>query len=130
MDEEPMDFDGTKIVKAYIRLRNARRELSKKFEEEDAVLKGHQEVLENTLLNHFNQTNITSIKTEHGTAYKQEDFYPQGQDWDAFYKWVGENDAFDALERRIKKGFITDYMAAHSGKLPPGVAVVPSFVVR
>lgn len=123
-------INTAKLVKAYVNLRTARAELKTKFEEEDAKLKQQQVQIENTLLAHLNETNQTSGKTIHGSFYKQEEIRPMGSDWDALYRWIKENDAFECLEKRITRTFINKYMEENKGAIPPGVSVMREFVVR
>ena len=123
-------MDTNKLVKAFVAIRDARSEAKKIFEAGDSALKAKQERLEAEMLKFLLDTKTDSVRTEHGTFYRQEDIIPRGEDWDAFYKWVAKNDAFDALERRIKKTFVAEYMAANKGKIPPGVSVLREFVVR
>jgi len=123
-----MDMD--RLVKAHLKIRDARRDLKKKFDEQDRDLKGKQERLEAEMLRFLNENKIDNSKTAAGTFYRQVDTIPTGSDWEAFYDWVKENDAFDALERRIKKGFINEYMEEHDGETPPGVSVHKQYVIR
>lgn len=122
--------DIDRLVRVHLKIRAARSALSKKFNEEDDKLKAQQERVENELLRFLNDNNMKNSKTESGTFYWQKEIQPVGSDWDRFYSWVKENDAFDALERRIKKGFVTEYMEEHDGDLPPGVSVNTKRVVR
>lgn len=123
-----MDLD--QIVRVYVKIRDARAAAAKEAKERDAELKDKLSKLEAVLLNHLNTTKADSVKTSEGTFYRQEDLIPTGSDWEAFYAWVKENDAFDALERRIKKTFIAEYIEAHDGEIPPGVSVYREHVVR
>lgn len=123
-------MDNNKITKAYVALREARSTLKKKFEEEDNVLKAKLELLEGQMLKHLNDTGTDSVKTPSGTFYKQEEITPRADDWDAFYKWVAKNDAFEFLEKRITKTAVKTYMETNKGKIPPGVSVFREFVVR
>lgn len=123
-------MDTAKMVKAFVKLRDARTALKREFEDKDNALKSKQELLESQLLKFLNENEMESVKTPHGTFYRQEELTPTGADWDAFYKWIAQNDAFDALERRIKKTFIKEYMEMHSGGIPPGVSVYREYVVR
>ena len=54
---------------------------------------------------------------------------PSCEDWNGFYTWIAENEAFDALERRVKKSFITTYMEDNKGELPPGINVTQEYTV-
>lgn len=130
MDAPTTDLDLAKITKAHINIRDARHQLKKQYEEADIDLKKAQQRLENAMLEHLNKHGMESVRTEYGTFYRQEDVIPSASDWGAFYEWIKEYDAWDALERRIKRTFIKEYQEAHNGGLPPGVSVFREFVVR
>jgi len=123
-------MDMERLVKAHINIRDARSALKKKFDEEDRGLKKKQERIEAAMLKFLSDNKIDNSKTSAGTFYRQVNIVPMGSDWNAFYDWVKENDAFDALERRIKKGFVNEYMEEHDGETPPGVSVHREYVVR
>lgn len=123
-----MDID--EMVDVYQRIHEARRELKHKFDEEDRALKADEESIKLALLGFMQKSGLKSVKTNHGTAYQQEDVIPTGSDWHAFYDWVRENNAFDALERRIKKTFVKEYMENNEGAVPPGVSVLRELTVR
>lgn len=123
-------MDMNALVRAHLKIRDARREIAKEFEAKDSELKEKQHRLEMAMLSHLNDNNMDSVRTDAGTFYRQENITPAGADWQAFYDWVKDNDAFDALERRIKKGFIKEYMEEHDGDMPPGVTVHKEHVIR
>lgn len=116
-----MDID--KLVLAARNIRDAEHEIQKKADAEIAELKAKREKIEAFLMQHLIDNNVDSLRTANGTIFRSIDTIPQGQDWDLFYRWVKDHDAFDALERRIKRTFIADYMEAHDGEIPPGVSV-------
>jgi nanoRNase/pAp phosphatase (c-di-AMP/oligoRNAs hydrolase) len=123
-------MDLNKVVATYVKIRDKRAEKKRAFEAEDADLKAKMERIEAFLLQHLESVQATQVGTDHGTFYRQKDVIPSAADWGAFYDWIKQNDAFDALERRIKKTFITQYMEANEGALPPGVNVFSKYVVR
>jgi len=122
--------DLNTIVAEYISLRDHRADVKKEFDTKDQELKDQLEQLENKMLSHLHDMGATSIKTDAGTIYKQENITPTGSDWEIFYSWVVANDAFDALEKRIRKTFIKEYMDTHEGSIPPGVSVYREYVAR
>lgn len=122
--------DMNEIASAYVRLREARRQLKRQYEEEDAKLKTGLDKLESIMLAHLNDTSAESVRTDSGTFYKQEHIIPSAADWQLVYDWIKENEAWDLLERRLKVGFIKDFQEAHDGALPPGVSVYREYVVR
>jgi hypothetical protein len=130
MDTATATLDLTKVVKAHVAIRDARNAHRKDYEAKDAELKASQEKLEAVMLDHLNTHGMESVRTEHGTFYRQEDITPSASDWNALYDWIKEHDAWDALERRIKKTFIKEYSEAHDGGLPPGVSTYRQYVVR
>lgn len=122
--------DMNRLTKAYIRMRDARQAAKKEWEEKDAEIKKKMERVENEMLRFLNDTQQDASRTESGIVYRQEEVTPTGSDWELFYDWVKKNNAFDALERRIKKTFIKTYMEEHHGGIPPGVSVYREYVVR
>lgn len=123
-------MDLNQIVRVYIKMRDALAVKRRAFEDEERDIKSQMKVLENAMLNHLNTTKLESARTAAGTVYRTEEVIPSGSDWDAFYAWIAKNNEFEALERRIKRTFIKDYMEQHEGRLPPGVSVHREFVAR
>lgn len=123
-------IDSTKLAKAYVRLREAKQAIERKAEEEAGALKAKMEVIENAMLAFMNENKMDTIATTAGTFYKQLEIKPSASDWDIFYKWIADNNAFEFLERRITRTAVKDYMEANKNKLPPGVSVHKEFVVR
>jgi hypothetical protein len=123
-------IDLDRITKAHINIRDARRELKKQYEANDADLMKAQDKLESVMLDHLNKHGMQSVRTESGTFYAQEEMTPSGSDWNALYEWIKEHDAWEVLERRIKRTFVKEYAEAHNGGLPPGVSVFRERIVR
>lgn len=123
-------MDISSLARAHIRLRDARASLRREYEAQDSDLKNKQEQIEGQMLKHMLETKVESVRTEAGTFYRQEEMTPIGSDWEAFYDWIATNRAFDALERRVKRNFIREYMEEHNGEVPPGISVMKEFVVR
>lgn len=123
-------MDYNTVTKAYLNIRDARSALKRDYDAADDKLKENQRTLEGFMLGHLNDSGMESVRTSNGTFYKQESLKPSASDWQAFYDWIKENDAFDALERRIKRDFIKEHMETHGGALPPGVSVHREYEVR
>lgn len=124
-----VEVSHEKLVKTYVKIRDARSALKQTFEHEDKKLRDQLETLENFMLATMNSTGIESFKTGAGTAYRTETMVPTGSDWTAFYNWVRENNAFDFIFRRIKADAVKDYMDQHDGQVPPGVSVYSKYGV-
>ena len=118
-----------KVTATYVKIRDARAALKKQFEAEDLKLKAQLETLDSFLLSTLQTLGVESVRTQHGTVYTSVAIKPSCQDWTAFYSWIAENEAFDALERRVKRSFIVDYMADNKDALPPGITVLKELLV-
>lgn len=116
-------MDNNKLVAAYRKIRDARSAATKAYEAKDAEYKEKLETLETAMLKILLDANTNSMATDAGTFYKTEVIKPAAADWDTFYNWIIENNALDALERRIKVAFVKDYMEQHEGEIPPGLNV-------
>jgi len=123
------EINNNKVVKAYQKIKAAREELARDFKAKDDELKEKQERLQNFLLDFLNTNGLQNAATETGIFYKQEEVIPTAADWQAFYAWVKENDAFDALEKRITRTFVKNWMDDHEGTPPPGVSVFRKYKV-
>ncbi len=117
------------MVELQQQIKNARSEAKRKWEAEDNELKADEERVEMAILKFLMDNGIKSVRTEFGTAYQQEDIIPTCSDWTAFYDWVRDHDAFDALEKRIKKTYVKE-MLETTGRIPAGVSIIRENVVR
>jgi hypothetical protein len=119
-----------RAVKAYIKMRDRRSALKAAFEREDNVIKAQQEQVEGFLLAQLQSIGGKSIATEHGTVYQDISIKPSCQDWNSFYAFVREHDAFDLMEQRLGRNAIAKYMKDNEGRLPPGVSVFKEATVK
>lgn len=118
-----------RLVRTYLKIRNARSELRAHYEAQDADLKQQLEVVEAALMQHMRVAGIQSVNTDAGTAYVSTDSRATIADWSAFSKWVLENKAVDFLEQRVKKAAVEEYLQ-DTTELPPGVSLQRHQVVR
>ncbi len=127
--ESATDQKLDKVAQTYVKIRDARSALKKQYEVEDLKLKSQLEILDGFLLGALQNLGAESVRTKYGTVFRSIDTKASCQDWNAFYAWIAENKAFDALERRVKQSFIATYMEGNKGGLPPGVSVLKEYAV-
>jgi hypothetical protein len=118
-----------KVTETYVKIRDARSVLKKEYEAKDLELKAQLETLDAFFLETLQTLGVESVRTKHGTVYQSTSIKPSCMDWNAFYTWIAENEAFDALEKRVKKSFIVDYMNDNKDELPPGISVLKEYTV-
>jgi hypothetical protein len=118
------------LVEFYIAIRNERELRTRKFEEEDAIIKADLTTLETKLLGICTSVNANSINTKNGTVIRSLKERYVCSDWDNFKKFIRENDAVDCLERRIHQGNFKQLLkdTAEDG-LPPGVNVMREYAI-
>lgn len=82
------------------------------------------------LLKLLNASGQDSFQTQGCTVYKSEEVQPIADDWATIYRFIEKNQAWDMLERRLKKTFVATYMEANKKKTPPGVSVLRKYVAK
>lgn len=123
-------MDAEQIASAYVAIREARSELLRKYEEEDAKLKQDIENLNAILLDLCSATGADSIKTPSGTIIRSLKERYICSDWDSFKTFVAENGLVDLLSKTINQSNFKEFMSENSGDgLPPGVNVMREFAV-
>ena len=118
---------NARIIAAYLKLRARKQAFNR---EVDAINDDYDEKMSRLsaeLLHRMNTQGEKSLRTDAGSVIKTTDIIPTVHDWDALYRWIAENDMFEALERRVKKTFVADYMKENNKAIPPGVTVLRSF---
>lgn len=125
----PSNATVAKMARVYVKMRDKKAEIMRLAEEECEAIQKKMSIIEIEMLKVLQAQDADSIATPDGTIYKQIDLKPSCADWQVFYEWIAKENAFDALERRIKKTFIKDYIEQHDDKLPPGVNVLREWKV-
>ena len=107
-------------VEKYIQLRDKKAELKKEFTAKTANIDEILDKIEALILKTFNETGLSSISTDFGTAFVSSRSSATVADWDSFFQFVQEGKNWDFLERRCSKEAVVQYKAANE-ELPPGI---------
>jgi len=112
-----------KLAAAYLKIRGKRAELKAKYEEEDKQLEAQMDVIEAEMLEKCKAENADSIKTPEGTIMRavRARFWPA--DWDAFNKYVMDNNAIGLLEKRVHQTNMAQWLEENKGNPPPGLNI-------
>jgi sugar phosphate isomerase/epimerase len=114
-----------RLVKAYIKIREARQALSK----QDAELEEKQDLIQSKLLEICKETGAESLRTEFGTVTRRVSKKYWTHDWDSFYKFVKEHNAFPLLQKRISVTAMAEFLEEYPDLHPPGLNVDSSYAV-
>jgi len=114
-----------KLVKIYIKIRDKRAELAK---EADA-LEEQQNTIQTKLLEICKEQGLESLRTEFGTVTKRVAKRYWTSDWDSFYKFMKEHDAFQLLQQRITTTNMEQFLEENPDLHPPGLNVDANYAV-
>lgn len=128
MDNEELPPTPT-LVKAYIKMRDARAALSAKYEEDDKKIKEQMEVVENLLLETCKRAGGNVSIPGVGTVIRGVSTRYWTSDWEAMHNFIKENDAVELLERRIAQRAMGEFIKANPDKMPKGMNVESKYTV-
>jgi hypothetical protein len=106
-----------RLAKIYVKIRDKRREIEKQA----AELKEQQDIVASQLLEICKEQGAHTIRTEYGTVSRRVAKNYWTNDWDSFYRFVKDNDAFSLLHQRINNTNMAQYLEENPDLLPPGL---------
>lgn len=109
------------VIKKYIALRDARKELKEIYERQDSVLKDQIERIKLWILGKQREMGVTQFKTPHGIAFQQTRTIYSCADWGVFHQWITKNERLDFLEKRVGQRAIAEYRE-ETNSIPPGLS--------
>jgi len=119
-----------KLVKAYIRMRDARSELKAKFEEEDNKIVEQMNTVERLLLEVCKKAGADSVNIKGaGTIIRGVSTRYWTSDWEAMHNFIKENNAVDLLERRIAQTAMKEFLKENPDRLPKGLNVDSKYTI-
>ena len=111
------------LTKVYIKIRDARAQLSKDYKEQDKALEEQMDVVEQKLLDICKQVDANTIKTPAGLVMRGVDTRYWTNDWDSMYKFIKDNDALGLFEKRLHQTNMKQFLEEYPDKFPPGMLV-------
>jgi hypothetical protein len=117
MSEVADEATVEKLAKIYAKIRDKRKELEK----EVAELKEKQDVIAKELLELCKEQGVTTMRTAYGTVSKRVTKNYWTSDWESFYKFIKENDAFSLMQQRINNTNMAQFLSENPDVFPPGL---------
>jgi hypothetical protein len=118
-----------KLVKIYIKMRDARSTLKAKFEEEDAAIKEQMKSLETIFLDTCKRAGGDSIRTTAGTIMRGVKTQYWTSDWEEMHKFIMDNQMPELLERRVSQTAMKEFLKDNPDKMPKGLNVNSEYTV-
>jgi len=129
MDEQE-ELPPTKtLVKAYIKMRDARAALSADFEAKDKDLKEQMRVVENYLQEACKRAGGNVSIPGVGVVIRGVDTRYWTSDWESMHNFIKENNALELLERRIAQRAMGEFLKTNPDKMPKGINVESKYTV-
>ena len=111
------EVNTEKLAKIYVKIRDKRRELEKQV----AELKEQQDVVASQLLEICKAEGAQTIRTQFGTVSRRITKNYWTSDWDSFFKFLKEHDAFSLMHQRINSTNMAQYLEENPDLHPPGL---------
>jgi hypothetical protein len=127
-DENGVPVD--RWVRAYINIREAKRELAERYREEDGSLDEQLNKAKGILLQHCKDSKTKSGTTEDGHTFtRQEKTRYVTQDWAALNKVILEHEVPELYEKRIHQGNMKQFLIENPDVLPAGLRADSEYII-
>jgi hypothetical protein len=118
-----------KLAAIYIRIRDAKDNLTETYKTKVADLDEQMGVLETQMLSTCKEQGIDSIRTKHGTIIRSVKSRYWTNDWDSMYDFIEETGAFGLLEKRLHQTHMKEFLSENPDLLPRGLNVENQYTV-
>lgn len=115
------EIGADKLVKVYVKIRDAREALARKYEDEDGRLKEQLDTIRLELLDRCKAIGADSLRTQFGTATRTVKTRYWTNDWQAMHAFCKEHDTLDLMERRISQGTMKAFLKENPDIKVPGL---------
>ena len=121
--------DTAKLVKVYIKIRDAKESLVREHDVKLAELQDQLNLVEQELLELCKTTGQDGGKTPAGTFTRSVKTRYWTSDWENMLRFIKENDALEFLEQRLHQGNFKEFLKNHPDKMPEGVNVESRYAI-
>jgi len=118
-----------KLTDIYIKIRDSRADVRRKYEACDKELEEQMQVIEDQMLDVCKAMNADSIRTPYGTIIRSVKSRYWTNDWDSMYDFIEEHSAFALLERRLHQTHMKEFLSENPDLLPMGLNVDSEYTV-
>ncbi len=120
---EAPKYDADRLVRVYIRIRDAKAKLKQEFDDAAASLDTQMEAVEAELLALCKTTGQDGGRTDHGTFTRTVKTRYWTSDWQSMYEFIKDHNALELLEQRVSQGNMKKFLQDNPQELPVGLNV-------
>lgn len=124
-----MSIDVNKLVRVYLKMKDAHTQMLHDFQESEAELKGQMDRVKQALLDYCKEHNTESVKTESGLFYRTVSKKYWTSDWESLYAFINEHQVPELLEKRVAQGNMRQFLEENPDLLPPGMNVDAAYTL-
>ena len=117
------------LTATYVRIRDARYDLKRKYEREDEELSNQMTLIEHEMLEVCKAIDANSIKTDAGTIIRSVKSRYWTNDWDSMYRFIRDHNAFGLLEKRLHQSNMKQFLEENPEVEPAGLNVEREYTV-
>jgi len=128
-EEGKPDIPVEKLVKVYIKMRDALAVMRSEFADKEANLEGQMVKVKSALLTYCKEQNVESVRTGEGLFYRGVTSRYWTNDWESMGKFIVENGVPELLEKRLHQGNMKQFLEEHPELLPPGLNVDSEYTI-
>jgi hypothetical protein len=118
-----------KLTRVFVKIRDARAELSAEFKRKDEELGAQMDELKRALLDYCKEQNVESVRTDAGLVYRTVKTRYWTSDWESMHKFIVDNAMPELLEKRINQSAVKALLEENAEMLPPGMNVDSEYTI-
>lgn len=123
MGSETPKIPVEKLVKVYIKMRDALFDMRSEFNAKEAELEEKMAKVKSALLDHCKEHDVDSVRTAEGLFYRTVKTNYWTNDWESMRKFIVENNALELMHERLHQTNMKQFLEEHPDVLPPGLNV-------
>lgn len=120
---EAPKYDADRLVRVYIRIRDAKAKLKQEFDDAATSLDEQMDAVEAELLALCKTTGQDGGRTDHGTFTRTVKTRYWTSDWQSMYEFIKDHNALELLEQRVSQGNMKKFLQDNPQELPAGLNV-------
>jgi len=124
-----MTINAEQLVTVYVKMRDARQQLQRDFDEQDGKIKEQQESITQALLELCKETGADGLRTSAGNVFRTIKTRYWTSDFKSLKQFILENDAFELLEQRVHQTNMKNFLEEHPDRMPPGMNIDSKYTI-
>lgn len=121
--------DAEKLTNVYLKIKDKRDGLARKYKDEDAVLKEQQDKVKQALLDYCKDHNVESVRTTHGIFYRSIKAKYWTSDWESMYTFVLEHGVPEFFQKSLNQANVRQFLEDNPDLRPIGLNVDSEYVI-